>query len=75
MVKILTILVKNLTIGKFEKKFTMEMKQENIYQGTPDHMSDGHVCLTDKDCILPNEYTPKAGKHGLIDRPHRPSLS
>ena len=51
------------------------MKQENIYQGTPDHMSDGHVCLTDKDCILPNEYTPKAGKHGLSDRPHRPSLS
>ena len=45
------------------------MKQENIYQGTPDHMSDGHVCLTDKDCILPNEYTPKAGKHGRIYGP------
>ena len=34
----------------------MEMKQENIYQGSPDLE---HVCLTDKDCILPNEYTPK----------------
>ena len=32
------------------------MKQENIYQGSPDLE---HVCLTDKDCILPNEYTPK----------------
>ena len=34
----------------------MEMKQENLYQGSPELE---HVCLTDKDCILPNEYTPK----------------
>ena len=43
------------------------MKQENIYEGssdpnleTLDHSLDReNVCLTDKDCILPNEYTPK----------------
>ena len=32
------------------------MKQEFLCQGSPELE---HVCLTDKDCILPNECTPK----------------